>query len=75
MSEKHEKHLGIDEISICGPTKIIKLNNGKVEDNLKKATSLCKEAIANGTALEKLLHLITYQGGEKGIETLESMLE
>lgn len=136
MSEKHENHLGIDEISTCGPTKIIELNNGEVEkytvtaadfgvkqcsyeevasresaegngkailnvllgrddtplanlfavnaavalkvagveNDLKKATSQCKEAIANGSALEKLRQLITCQGGEKGIEQLESML-
>ena len=31
MSEQHERHLGIDEISLCGPTKIVELNYGKVE--------------------------------------------
>ncbi len=137
MSEKHEKHLGIDEISICGPTKIIELNNGKIEEytvtaadfgvkqcsyeevasresangngeaildilkgkddtpladlfavnaaaalkvagvenDLKKATSQCKEAIANGSALEKLRQLIIYQGGNSGFRKLESLLE
>lgn len=28
MSAAHDRHLGIDEISICGPTKIVELKNG-----------------------------------------------
>ena len=31
MSEKHEKHLGIDEISVSGPTAIVELRQGKIE--------------------------------------------
>lgn len=31
MSDRHEKHLGIDEISICGPTRIVELHEGKTE--------------------------------------------
>lgn len=31
MSAKHEANLGIDEISTCGPTRIVELQNGKVE--------------------------------------------
>ncbi len=136
MSEQHERHLGIDEISLCGPTKIVELIHGKVEiysvnpddfgvkqckyvdiasrksakenglailrvlagkdegplvdlfavnaavalrvagveEDLKKATALCRQAIATGAALEKLRKLIECQGGDGGIEQLENLL-
>ena len=137
MSDRHEKHLGIDEISICGPTCIVELNSGHVEsytvtaddfgvrqctyeevasresangnaqailkvligrddgpladlfavnaaaalrvagveEDLRKATNLCKEAIGNGEALEKLRQLILYQGGQEGLKQLEKALQ
>jgi len=31
MSDRHEEHLGIDEISVCGPTRIVELQAGKTE--------------------------------------------
>lgn len=31
MSDRHEEHLGIDEISICGPTRIVELYDGRTE--------------------------------------------
>ncbi|MCB2183311.1 MAG: anthranilate phosphoribosyltransferase [Desulfobulbaceae bacterium] len=136
MSESHEKHLGIDEISICGPTKIVELRNDEIEtytlspadfgvkqcsfedvasresaqangnailkvlsgngegsladlfavnaaaalrvagieEDLKKATDRCRQAIATGASLQKLRHLISYQGGQEGSDQLEKML-
>ena len=137
MSEKHDKHLGIDEISVCGPTAMVELRQGKIESytvtpadfgvrqcdyedvasresargnvkailkilsgrdegpladlfavnaaaalrvsgrepDLKKGTALAREAIASGKALNKLRHLISCQGGEKGIVKLEKLLK
>ncbi len=136
MSDKHDDHLGIDEVSVCGTTKMVELADGNietynltpadfdikqyvyediasrenaqenvkailqvlqgevetpladlfavnaacalrvhgVEEDLKKGTMLAKEAIANGTALEKLRNLIACQGGESGTSTLNALL-
>ncbi len=137
MSDQHEYKLGIDEISVCGPTHIVELSDGKIERyllnpedfgvrkcsyedvaskntarenalaalkvlaqkdegpiadlfcvnaaaalrvagkeaDLKKATHLAREALASGEALIKLKRLIEYQGGEKGLDTLEKLLK
>lgn len=137
LSDMHEESLGIDEISICGTTRIVELKNGKIEryslrpedfgvkrcsyddvaskgsalentravlavlagndegpiadlyavnaavalrvagmeEDLKKATSLAREALASGAALGKLKKLIEYQGGRSGSEKLDGLLK
>lgn len=137
MSERHPVHLGIDEVSTCGPTKVVELNNGAIdtytltpadfgirqcryeevasrdsaaengeailkvlcgldegpladlfavnaavalrvagrEENLKKATDRCLQAIASGAALEKLRFLISCQGGVTGLKKLDALLD
>ncbi|MEN8142804.1 MAG: anthranilate phosphoribosyltransferase [Thermodesulfobacteriota bacterium] len=136
MSDHHEEKLGIDEISICGTTRVVELRDGKVdryslrpddfgvkccryediaskgsggenvesilevlagkdeghlvdlfavnaavalrvygmEDDLKKATVMAREKIADGSALEKLRQLIAYQGGAEGEAKLSGLL-
>ncbi len=137
MSDKHDSALGIDEVSVCGPTRVVELADGEVETytltpsdfgvklssygdvasrkdargnveavlevlkgqtdtpladlfavnaacalrvhgverDLKRATVLAKEAIANGSALEKLRNLIACQGGDNGTATLNLLLD
>jgi anthranilate phosphoribosyltransferase len=136
MSSKHDPALGIDEVSVCGPTRMVELYQGQIdtytlspadfgirehpyetiaskenaegnvqailkvlrgeydspiadmfcvnaacvlrvsgiETDLKKATVLARETIANGQALEKLRQLIHFQGDESGMEKLEKRL-
>ena len=136
MSDKHAEDLGIDEISICGTTRVVELRDSKVEryslrpedfgvacctyediaskgsaednvtailevltgkdegpladlyavnaavalrvhgveEDLKKATAMAREKIADGSALVKLQQLISVQGGAEGEAKLAGLL-
>ncbi len=46
-----------------------------VEKDLKKATAMARDRIADGSAFEKLRKLIQYQGGDAGLEKLSILLK
>jgi anthranilate phosphoribosyltransferase len=137
MSSDHDPSLGIDEVSVCGPTQIVELRHGHVEtytltpadfgikqhpyaaiasksdaranviailkvlngqadtpvadmfsvnaacalrvsgveEDLKKATEMARETIANGMALDKLRQLIRFQGEKDGEERFVQLLQ
>ena len=65
MSDRHEEKLGIDEISICGTTRIVELRDGKVDnyslrpDDFGVKCCRYEDIASKGSALENVMAILT----------------
>lgn len=69
MSDSHEEKLGIDEISVCGTTRVVELKNGRIERyslrpedfGVKRCTY--EDVASKGTARENVLAVLQVLSG------------